>query len=49
MAVGAIPLSEILVFKEYLDEDDEFVDYMQHCDGVVLDMQAKKEAAKPKK
>ncbi|MGL5618459.1 MAG: hypothetical protein ACRDDC_02325 [Tannerellaceae bacterium] len=48
MVVGGIPLSEILTFKQYLDEDEDFVDYMLHCDSVVLEMLSKKEAAKPK-
>lgn len=42
MATGAIPLSEILYYKQYLDEDEEFVDYIMFIDTVWLEENSKK-------
>lgn len=50
MTTGPIPLSEIIGYLEYLNEPEpeEFIDIIQHCDGVYLDEVYKKQEAQSK-
>lgn len=38
MGLGPIPLSEILAYKEHLDENDDFIDYMMICDSTYMSL-----------
>lgn len=44
MGIGAIPLSEIIRYCEFLEdtEPETFIEIIQHCDNVYMELEAEK-------
>lgn len=51
MGIGAIPLSEIINYCEFLEDDDPetFIDIIQHCDNTYMELEAEKMEKNAKK
>ena len=51
MGTGPIPLSEIILYCEWLEDQDteEFIEVITHMDATYLEVKAEQDAAKSKK